>query len=114
MLKPASERLHPMELRLTPPMLEAIDHLATGTGDSRSEVVRHAIEVWREAGAPVDGATTTGKRITADKRIVKVTVYLLPEQVLYLDELAQRLGTTRSHLLRAAVTYYLGLDRKGG
>lgn len=107
MLKPAAERMHPMELRLTPAMLQAVDAL-TEVGISRSEVVREAVAAWKEAGSPMDGQAPSRRRITAEERVVKVTVYLPPEQVLYLDEMAQRLGTSRSQLLRAAVAYYLG------
>ena len=114
MRKPVEERLHPMELRLTPGMLRAIDALAANTGDSRSEVVRDAVDAWRAAGAPLDGRAPGRRRITQEERIVKVTVYLLPEQVVFLDDLARQRGTTRSQLLRAAVAHYLGQDGEEG
>lgn len=110
MLKPAEERLQAIELRLTREQLAAVDELAIAVGKSRSSIIREAIDRWKEARPARSPSGPTRRRLTGPgEGIVKVTVYLLPNQVTYLDAMAKKLGTTRSEVLRAAVSYWLGV-----
>jgi len=108
MLKPAEERLQAIELRLTREQLSVVDRAAVNSGRSRSSIIRETVDGWKAAGAPMSKSAAGRQRLVTGDGIVKVTVYLLPRQVAFLDATAQKLGTTRSEVLRAAVSYWMG------
>lgn len=83
-----------MSLRLPTPTIEALDHLATESGTTRSAIIQQAIaNHLKESQAAPDALATI--------------MQLTPEELERVDQLAADKGITREVLARVALFSYL-------